>query len=224
MIQVNHNKGKCFSIWHAGFRHKLYNKNNHACTNSNIMISMSGKYTLFILVENYRLRRTLAHILERAGCAVMAADPPQEGLAKLKKSKVDLIIFDLDMPDLDGYALLPFLQEICPGIPIIAITDQAYPGLARDLWQKGIQGYLPKPIDAQCILAQVYTLLLERLVPDAEAAAGIHPPNEKEMLRSQGPSSAARLVEGERPVTPAQTQMPPCDKLWPIQALPNTAP
>jgi DNA-binding NtrC family response regulator len=132
---------------------------------------MTGQYSILIIDDDENLRRTLGLILEHAGYAVTTAANADEGLRAIREQSCDLILLDLVMPDVDGRVLLPVLRQVRPRMPVLVLTGQTLPDLEAELWKKGARGFLPKPVDPECILTQIYTLLIGRLIPGSEAEA-----------------------------------------------------
>src|SRR5205807_2182131 len=64
-------------------------------------------------------RLALAHVLRGAGYKVDEAGDGASGLHCLKHLNVDLILLDLNMPELDGFGVLAYLQKHRPGLPVI---------------------------------------------------------------------------------------------------------
>jgi DNA-binding response OmpR family regulator len=130
---------------------------------------MSRQYSILVISDDTNLRHTLALILDHAGYAVTTAADFQEGVHDLEQMNFDLIFLDTVVPDLDGRLLLHRLRQLLPHIPIIMLTTHASPEPAIELWMKGASGFLTKPIDPQCILAQIHALLIEKQILRSEA-------------------------------------------------------
>ena len=73
--------------------------------------------------------------------------------------QVGLIICDIRMPNVNGIEVITFLKEDCPAKSILVITG--YPGAERavSLLQKGVQGYLVKPVEKEHLLVKVWEIL-----------------------------------------------------------------
>ena len=67
-------------------------------------------------------RMALAHLLRHQGYRVDEADDGQSTLYHLKHKPVDLVLLDLNMPELDGFGVLAYLQEHRPGLPVILLS------------------------------------------------------------------------------------------------------
>ena len=102
--------------------------------------------------ENYR--ELIAKVLTKAGYAVLQAADGMGALSLLERSNVDLIISDILMPVLNGYALVARLREKWPDMPVILTTGFLSPDAAKSM-MKGSVDFIPKPINAETLLDMV---------------------------------------------------------------------
>src|ERR1044072_5777638 len=78
---------------------------------------------MILLVEDEeRYREHIARVLTNAGYEVLQAADGLEALSTLEKSKIDLVISDILMPNLNGYALVARLRAKWPKMPVILTT------------------------------------------------------------------------------------------------------
>jgi two-component system, cell cycle response regulator DivK len=114
-----------------------------------------------LLVEDNEQNRYLAqYILEDAGMEVVCAVTGVEGLAMARSSRPDLILLDIQLPEMDGYQVLAKLKtdpELA-AIPVVAVTSFAMPGERQRALEGGCLGYIEKPIPPD-FDAQVRALL-----------------------------------------------------------------
>ena len=102
--------------------------------------------------ENYR--ELIARVLTKAGHAVLQAADGMGALSLLERSNVDLVISDILMPVLNGYALVARLREKWPDMPVILTTGFLSPDAAKSM-MKGSVDFIPKPINAETLLDMV---------------------------------------------------------------------
>ena len=102
--------------------------------------------------ENYR--ELIARVLTKAGYAVLQAADGMGALSLLERSNVDLVISDILMPVLNGYALVARLREKWPDMPVILTTGFLSPDAAKSM-MKGSVDFIPKPINAETLLDMV---------------------------------------------------------------------
>jgi CheY-like chemotaxis protein len=109
-------------------------------------------------------------LLQRAGHAVVVAGNGREALAKLEGQAFDVVLMDVQMPEMDGIeatrALRAREKESGGHIPVIALTAHAMKGDREECLEAGMTGYLSKPIQAEALYA-----LLDGLAPAPERKA-----------------------------------------------------
>ncbi len=104
-----------------------------------------------LLAEDNRTNQKVAmHILDKFGYSAQAVNDGQQVLASLSKRRYDLILMDIQMPEMDGYeatrAIRNSRAEYCQ-IPIIAMTANAMKGDDEICFKAGMDDYIAKPID-----------------------------------------------------------------------------
>src|SRR5690554_1621439 len=90
-------------------------------------------------------RRLFGGILERkSGISVDYAASGLEALERLKGHRADVVITDMQMPDMDGLALVSAVRRDFPDIPVILMTAHGSESLAAQALQRGAASYVPK--------------------------------------------------------------------------------
>ncbi len=103
-----------------------------------------------LYIEDNEQNFYLVHyILSARGFEVRRARDGREGLQATAEGPFDLILLDIQLPVLDGYAVARALREKedLRSIPIVALTSYAMPGDREKALESGCTGYLEKPID-----------------------------------------------------------------------------
>jgi CheY-like chemotaxis protein len=103
-----------------------------------------------LLVEDNPMNRRVAQFLLKAqGYVVYEARDGQEALEMAKGHAPDLILMDLQLPGLDGFATTRKLKQdaATATIPVVALTAYAMSGDAERALEAGCSGYITKPID-----------------------------------------------------------------------------
>ena len=85
---------------------------------------MPFKYRILFVDDDERLRELAKAILESQGYEVLCAKDGFDGLAALKDSLPDLIISDLQMPNMDGFEFLSVIRQRFPQLPVIVISGE----------------------------------------------------------------------------------------------------
>jgi CheY-like chemotaxis protein len=115
---------------------------------------------VILLVEDEELARyPLATILRNAGYGVMEAADGAEALCLLEGLDCDLVIADILMPNLNGYALAARIRENWPSIPIILMSGYVTQDAAHGVLNGAVE-FLAKPIGPRDLISMV-----KRLVP-----------------------------------------------------------
>jgi CheY-like chemotaxis protein len=99
-------------------------------------------------------RDVAARFLQEHGAAVAAAGSAREALAILAKQRIDVVVSDIGMPEIDGYELARRLGAI----PAIALTAFARPEDKERAMAAGFRAHVPKPVEAAELVAAVATL------------------------------------------------------------------
>ena len=123
---------------------------------------------ILCIEDNRQTADLLVEILESEGYRVTVAETGSEALAAIE-TPPDLVLCDIDLPDLSGLALLErvrngkLLAQAVPFIFLTAVSNRTYQVQARDL---GCDDYVTKPIDFELLLA----IIRNRLAPARERA------------------------------------------------------
>lgn len=107
--------------------------------------------------DNFENRMLVRRLLQSVGYVVHEADCANQALEKLKTLQPDLILMDINMPDMDGYTLTTEIKNL-PSfrlVPIVAITANVMRGDREKVFKAGCNGYIEKPIDVDKFLDQI---------------------------------------------------------------------
>jgi len=111
---------------------------------------------ILIVEDDLAIRRLLKMVLAREGYRVEEAVDGVEAVTKLKQYDFDVIILDLMMPNLDGFAFLKSLSENEPSrLKKIIVTSAAAPNVIRDRLRGKPFDLLPKPFDINEVVERV---------------------------------------------------------------------
>lgn len=117
-----------------------------------------------IIEDNEDNMKLIAFILEKHGFSTLEAASGQEGIDMVLKEKPDLVLLDIQLPDIDGLKVLMAIRasEADGGLPIIAITSYAMSGDRERLLAAGCNGYIEKPINPDTIIAEIRRFIGEQ--------------------------------------------------------------
>ncbi len=124
---------------------------------------MSGAVILYI-EDNIDNRTLIRRILTAEGYEVIEAGNAHDGLSTLKSMRPDLILMDINMPDVDGYTLTAQIRAMqgFEGIPIVALTANVMRGDRERSLEAGCDGYIQKPIDIDLLPQQIERYLRKK--------------------------------------------------------------
>lgn len=101
--------------------------------------------TILVIDDELFMRRLCDDMLALRGFKVLTAENAKEGLAKLEKGGVDVVLLDIMMPDLTGIEFLPVIKKTDPDVFVIIITAYASLETAIEALKKGAYDYIRKP-------------------------------------------------------------------------------
>jgi two-component system capsular synthesis sensor histidine kinase RcsC len=103
--------------------------------------------------------------LTALGCVPIVVGDGKQALAMLAQTEVDLLLTDIHMPVMDGYALMAALRDAYPALPAAAFSAVTGAEQAQEWRQRGFAGYIPKPASLQQL--QTGLLALRGRVPES---------------------------------------------------------
>lgn len=122
---------------------------------------MTNNILILYVEDNRENRLLIRRILEAEGYIVAEAENAAEALEFVSSQTPDLILMDINLPNVDGYTLttqMKALPEIT-NIPIIALTANVMKGDRERTLSVGCDGYIQKPIDVDELPKQISTYL-----------------------------------------------------------------
>ena len=101
-----------------------------------------------------------SYILTKAGASVVTAESGYQAIALAMIKTFDVVLMDLEMPDMDGFETAVTLMELNPRLPVIALTAHALPEYRRRATDLGFRAFLPKPLLPHALLKSLGDLSL----------------------------------------------------------------
>ena len=123
------------------------------------------KARILMIEDNEQNRYLATFLLEARGHEVIPAVDGPAGIAAARELHPDLILLDIQLPGMDGYAVARALKQL-PGVervPIVAVTSFAMIGDREAILAAGADGYLEKPIDPEMFAVAVERFLAVNL-------------------------------------------------------------
>ncbi|HEY0742712.1 MAG TPA: response regulator [Chryseosolibacter sp.] len=113
--------------------------------------------TVLIIEDNLEIRENTAEILELAGFKVINAENGKVGLTLAERSKPDIILCDIMMPEVNGYEVIRELKNnpVTSSIPFIYVTASGEKKEVEKAMGLGANGYVRKPFDTKELLQAI---------------------------------------------------------------------
>lgn len=113
--------------------------------------------TLLIIEDNPQNMYMMRFLLEKNGFQVIGAETGAAGIELALSHQPDAILLDIQLPEMDGYAVAATItrHEAIKHIPIIAVTSYAMAGDREQILAAGATGYIEKPIDPDTFVAEI---------------------------------------------------------------------
>jgi DNA-binding response OmpR family regulator len=130
-------------------------------------------FQLLIVDDDKNTRRFLRAVLTHAGYKVLTTDCAREALDIMEISKIDLMILDIMLPGMDGYAFSKMLRDCNNDIPILMLSARHLPQDVKKGFLSGTDDYMTKPVDEEELILRIRALLRRsRIVSERSLTVG----------------------------------------------------
>ena len=123
-------------------------------------------FKILVAEDDASTNRLFCAILRRAGYEPIPAVDGEDALRKLDEYKVDLLLCDVMMPRLDGFALTRMIRDSGSLLPVLMVTARALPEDKRQGFLVGTDDYITKPVDKEEMLLRIKALLRRARIVD----------------------------------------------------------
>jgi len=123
---------------------------------------MTDSASILYVEDNFENRILVMRILNAEGYTVTFAENATQALSAIDEHDFNLILMDINLPDIDGYTLTNQLRAN-PKVrktPIIALTANVMKGDREKSLEAGCDGYIQKPLDVDALPAQISKFLV----------------------------------------------------------------
>lgn len=119
--------------------------------------------TILYVEDDPNNRMLIRRVLMAEGFHVLDAASAAEALNVVASERPDLVLMDINMPDVDGLTLTSQLKQLphLANVPIVAVTANVMRGDRERTLEAGCDGYLQKPIDVDALPRQVNQFIQE---------------------------------------------------------------
>lgn len=115
--------------------------------------------TILIVDDDIHIRELIKVYLRQEGFDVVEAGHGKEALQEMERTRIDLVILDIMMPEMDGWDLCVELRAAYPNLPLLMITAKGETGHKVKGFQLGTDDYLVKPFDPEELVVRVKALM-----------------------------------------------------------------
>lgn len=116
-------------------------------------------FHILVVDDDKNTRRLIRAVLEADNYTVSTASDGVEALAVLDSTYIDLVVLDVMMPRMDGYAFTETLRQNRNDLPVLMISAKQLPADRHKGFLSGTDDYMTKPIDEQEMLLRIKALL-----------------------------------------------------------------
>ena len=122
-----------------------------------------NKLTILVAEDNASNYKLFESILKYDYHLIHAWDG-MEAVEMFRKHNPQIVLMDINMPVMDGYEATREIRKYSAKIPIIAVTAFAYASDEQKVMESGFDGYMPKPINAKLLKAQLMDIMQKRII------------------------------------------------------------
>lgn len=117
----------------------------------------AGKRKVLIADDDRMTRLILRMMLEKEGLAVLEADNGATGMETARRERPDLIMVDLQMPDMDGFQFIEITRgdDKLMGVPVIVLTSDNSSEVEAKVLEMGADDYVSKPFEPEVLISRV---------------------------------------------------------------------
>ncbi|MGA2239679.1 MAG: response regulator [Candidatus Bathyarchaeia archaeon] len=124
---------------------------------------INSKTRILVVDDDLSIRKTVSLILTQAGYVADTAETGEEAIAKSDANFYNLALIDYRLPDMAGTKLLTLLKETVPRMMKVILTGYPVLDNAIEAINRGVDGYLTKPVNTDRLLKTVRELLKKQL-------------------------------------------------------------
>ena len=162
-----------------------------------------GKAIVLVVDDEKNIRRTLRMVLEAEGYEVREAETAEEALPLLESEPVDLGLFDVRLPGMDGLTLLSRARDLWRDLPVIVISGHAETPDVVEAMRRGAVDFFSKPVDRDRVLVSVRNALARRTLEGRVQALSAREHRFDDEMLGESPAML-RLREEIAKVAPTQ--------------------
>ena len=130
-------------------------------------------FQILVVDDDKNTRMLLKAVLQAENYTVFTAENGEDALGMMDKEHIDLVVLDIMMPKMDGYAFTKLLRENNNNLPILTVSAKQLPADKQKGFLVGTDDYMTKPIDEVEMLLRIKALLRRaRIVNERRIVVG----------------------------------------------------
>ncbi len=142
--------------------------NSYVSVSKNIREFLPGKLNILLVEDGLLNVKTVEIILKKINPQIINAKNGYEALEMLKKYKFDIILMDIEMPEMDGFEATRRFRngetgDLNDGVPVIAMTAHAFEKYKVKCLEAGMNAFVTKPVNPECLIKEMSAILPEEL-------------------------------------------------------------
>lgn len=116
-------------------------------------------FHILVVDDDKNTRRLMRAVLEADGCTVTTAEDGIAALAAMDREHIDLVVLDVMMPNMDGYAFCSALRAAQSDLPVLMVSAKQLPEDRKKGFLAGTDDFMTKPVDTEEMLLRIRALL-----------------------------------------------------------------
>ena len=123
--------------------------------------------TILIVEDNEKNMKLVRDILQHKGYTTIEATTGEEGWRLVQATQPDLVLMDIQLPDVDGITVLRRIRADArfDGMPVVAVSASVMPADQSKISGSGFDAFVPKPISLKPFMATVERFIREGRTP-----------------------------------------------------------
>ena len=133
---------------------------------------MEPEFSVLVVDDNESIREVLAVILSGSGYRCESAKNGVEAMQRVRQSRFDAVVTDLEMPEMDGIALTREIRQQFSSLPVMIMTGYSDEDHRESAFRAGAREFLSKPFDIPDLIRKLHKMLIghnvgkEQLLPE----------------------------------------------------------
>ena len=120
---------------------------------------MEPQFSILVVDDNENIREVLAAILSGSGYRCESAKNGLDAMERVRQSRFDAVVTDLEMPEMDGIALTREIRQQFPSLPVMVVTGHSDEEHRESAFRAGAKEFLSKPFDISDLIKKLHGML-----------------------------------------------------------------